>query len=78
MPAERRLTTVRKSVPWRTVWIVAVSLFQAGRSRLERNLSPEERRELTNLMTKSKGRRSNLTARQRQRFVELVKKAALG
>jgi hypothetical protein len=77
------MVTVRKSVPrskipWKTVWVAAVTLFKAGRSRLERNLSQGERRELGSLMTKSKGKRSNLTARQRQRFVELVKKGVFG
>ena len=65
-------------IPWKKIWIAAVWLSRTGKARLERNLSPEERQELTRLMTRSKGRRSNLSSRQQQRFVELVRQAFLG
>lgn len=69
-----RFTTAR----WRVVWTVAVWLFKQGRDRLNRNLSEPERRDLWELMRKSKGRRSNLSSREQDRFRKLVKRAALG
>jgi hypothetical protein len=65
-------------IPWKKIWIAAVWLSRTGKARLERNLSPEERQELTRLMTRSKGRRSNLSSRQQQRFVQLVRQAFFG
>lgn len=67
-----------KRVPWKRVWASAVMAYQYGSKRLEKNLSASERRELRELMATAKGRKRNLTARQRKRFVALVKKGALG
>ncbi len=64
--------------PWKRVFAVAAWLFSAGRARLEKNLTKKEREELTKLMLRSRGRPSNLTARQRTRFRRLVNKAATG
>jgi hypothetical protein len=64
--------------PWKRVFAVAMWLFSAGKGRLEKNLTKKEREELTQLMIKSKGKPSNLTARQRTRFRRLVNKAATG
>ena len=63
---------------WRAVWTVAVWLFKQGRDRLNRNLEPNERSDLWNLMRKSKGRRSNLSGREQERFRRLVKMAVTG
>ena len=63
---------------WRAVWGVAVWLFKQGRDRLNRNLAEGERRELWELMRKSKGRRSNLSHREQDRFRALVKRAVTG
>ena len=53
-------------------------LYTQGKKRLEKNLTKKERGELTNLMTKSKGRPSKLTERQRTRFRRLVYKGVTG
>ena len=63
---------------WRAVWTVAVWLFKQGRDRLNRNLEPDERRDLWELMRKSKGRRANLSVREQDRFRKLVKMAVTG
>ncbi|MBA3261317.1 MAG: hypothetical protein H0T69_02345 [Thermoleophilaceae bacterium] len=64
--------------PWGRVFAVATWLFTVGKGRLEKNLTKKERGELTKLMTKSKGKPSNLTERERTRFRRLVYKAATG
>jgi hypothetical protein len=58
--------------------VVAQWLYRHGRERVERNLSERERRELWDLMKRSKGRPVNLSSRQRDRFVALVRQAARG
>ena len=67
-----------RSVPWARLALAARWLFTHGRGLLERNLTAAQRRELADLLGKSKGRRSNLTHRQRERFVTLVKQAFFG
>ena len=67
-----------RSVPWARLAFAAQWLFIHGRGLLERNLTAAQRRELADLLGKSKGRRSNLTPRQRERFVALVKQAFFG
>jgi hypothetical protein len=59
-------------------WLVATWLYKNGRERLERNLAPEERRDLWNLMKKSGGRPANLSGRERDSFRELVRQAVTG
>jgi hypothetical protein len=59
-------------------WLVAQWLYRHGRERLERNLDARERAQLWELMRKSKGRPANLSARERDRFVRLVRQAARG
>jgi hypothetical protein len=65
-------------VPWARVWVTAVWLVRKAWDRVQKNLSEAERRELTELMRKSKGRRSNLTAKEQERFRLLVRQAAIG
>ncbi len=69
-----RFATVR----WRVALDVARWLFKQGRERLNRNLSPEERGELWDLMKRSKGRRANLSPGEQSRFMDLVKQGATG
>ena len=67
-----------RRIPWQTLWAAALWAFNKGRERLEANLNQRERTELRNLMTKSRGRRSNLTTRDEERFRKLVRKALTG
>jgi hypothetical protein len=59
-------------------WLVAQWLYRHGRERLQNNLDAPERTELWQLMKKSKGRPANLSARERNRFIALVRQAARG
>lgn len=63
---------------WLITWQLAMWLYRQGRDRLERNLGPDERRELGRLMRRSKGRRANLTGAEQQRFRDLVRQAVSG
>jgi hypothetical protein len=63
---------------WKAVWSVALWLFKQGRDRLNRNLTPDERRDLWDLMRKSKGRHANLSAREQDRFRAMVRKGVTG
>ncbi|HKG35468.1 MAG TPA: hypothetical protein VKA89_03410 [Solirubrobacterales bacterium] len=69
---------VARRFPWMRAWLVAQWLYRHGRERLERNLDERERRELWQLSRKSKGRPANLSGRERDRFVKLVRQAARG
>jgi hypothetical protein len=72
-----KLVTRGKAIPW-------LALYQSGRwiyghgRRAWNNLEPRERRRLGDLLRKSKGRRSNLSARERDQLLSLVKKAVTG
>ena len=67
-----------KRVPWMKVWAAAVWLVAKGRARVKDNLTEAERKELRKVVTKSKGRPSNLSQRDRDRVKRIVKKAAVG
>ena len=67
-----------KKIPWKRVWVASLWLFSEGRARLEKNLSPGERSELSELIKRSKGLPTNLTPRQRDRFRELVGRGIRG
>ena len=69
---------VWRRIPWTRLWLVSVWLYQKGRDRLEKNLSHKERRELLELMRKSKARPGHLSPKQRERFRSLVRQAATG
>jgi hypothetical protein len=73
-----KLLPLVMKTPWTRAFSVAAWLFSAGKARLDENLTEKERGELAKLMVKSKGRRANLTERQRTRFRRLVNKAATG
>jgi hypothetical protein len=64
-------------VQWAALYEAGKFAYRHGK-RMYGNLSPAERERLGQLMTKSKGRRSNLTEREQRRVWELVKKAATG
>jgi hypothetical protein len=65
-------------IRWVVVWRAARWLYRAGRDRLAENLSKAQRQELWELMRKSKGRRGNLSKKEQERFVALVRKAIFG
>jgi hypothetical protein len=73
-----KLLPLFMKTPWTRVFAVAAWLFTVGKGRLEKNLTKKERGELTKLLTKSKGKPSHLTPRQRTRLRRLVYKAATG
>jgi hypothetical protein len=62
-----------RRVPWTKVWAAVIWLSTVGRGYWDR-LAPSERRQVLDLMIKSKGRRSNLTNREQDRLVRLLNK----
>lgn len=64
--------TAGRLSPWGRALAVAELAMLAHRHL--RNLEPGEPGELRGLLVKSKGRRSNLTEKERSRFMELVRK----
>ncbi len=73
-----KLLPLMMRTPWTRVFAVGTWLLTTGKQRLDRNLVKKERGELVKLMTKSKGRPSNLTDREKTRLRRLVYKAATG
>ncbi len=59
----------------RAALALAAWLVRKAKERLDRNLSAREQREVRTLLAKSKGRRKNLTERERERLMYLVRKA---
>ena len=68
-----RVLKAARRVPWTKVWAAVIWMSTVGRKYWDR-LTPAERRELLDLMRKSRGRRSNLSKRQRDRLVKLFDK----
>ena len=68
-----RASTVR----WLALYETARMVYGHGRRAWD-NLEPSERESIGNLLRKSKGRRSNLSDRERDRLWTLVKKAVTG
>jgi hypothetical protein len=68
-----RVLAALRSVPWSRVLAAIAWLNTAGRRYWDR-LTPAERREVLDLAAKSKGRRSNLTKKEQDRLVELLRK----
>ena len=66
-----------RRVPWTKVWAAVIWLATVGREYWDR-LTPKERRELLDLMVKSKGSRSNLTSKEQGRLIELFNKIRRG
>jgi hypothetical protein len=59
-----------RRVPWTKVWAAVLWLSTVGRKYWDR-LSSAERKEVLDLMLKSKGSRSNLTGKEQDRLVRL-------
>jgi hypothetical protein len=76
--AKRGARFARRHVPWSLVWAASVWLVEKGRERMQANLTKKERSELVNLVTKSKGRPSNLAQRDRTRLKHIAGKAIRG
>ena len=72
-----RVIAAARRVPWVKVWAVVVWLATSGREYWNR-LAPKERKELLDLMVKSKGRRSNLSKREQDRVFALLNKVREG
>jgi hypothetical protein len=66
-----------RTVQWLALYETARVAYGHGK-RAWNNLEPAERESLGKLLRKSKGRRSNLTDRERDELWSLVKKAATG
>jgi hypothetical protein len=66
-----------RAINWIALYEAAKFVYGRGRRSWE-NLTPSERAEIGRMLRKSKGRRGNLTERERDRLWTLVKKAATG
>jgi hypothetical protein len=66
-----------KAIPWLALYQSGKWIYGHGR-RAWNNLEPRERQRLGDLLRKSKGRRSNLSARERDQLLSLVKKGVTG
>jgi hypothetical protein len=73
-----KLLPLMMRTPWTRVFAVGTWLLTTGKKRLDQNLVQKERGELVKLMTKSKGKPSNLTDQEKTRLRRLVYKAATG
>lgn len=78
MPSTAPVVNLAKRIPWTRAWILAQWLYRHGSDRVRKNLDESDRSELWRLFAKSKGKRANLTSREQQRFIDLVKQAARG
>jgi hypothetical protein len=67
-----------RRVPWKLVWALALGLVEKGQERVKQNLTQKERQELISLVTKSRGRPSNLPQRDRTRIKNIVGTAIRG
>jgi hypothetical protein len=72
-----RLVTRGKAIPWLALYESGKWIYGHGKQAWE-NLDPPERERLGDLLRKSKGRRSNLSTRERDELRSLVKKAVTG
>ena len=75
--AMSRLFARGRAVPWLTLYATGKWIYGHGR-RAWNNLDAGERQKLGELVRKSKGRRANLSKRERDEFSSLVKKAVTG
>jgi hypothetical protein len=72
-----RLVTRGRAIPWLALYESGKWVYGRGRRAWE-NLEQPERERLGGLLRKSKGRRSNLSTRERDELWSLVKKAVTG
>jgi hypothetical protein len=75
--AVSRLFARGRAIPWLTLYTSARWIYGHGR-RAWNNLEAGERERLGGLLRKSKGRRSNLSKRERDELLSLVRKAVTG
>ena len=66
-----------RAVSWTALYKSATWLYGKGQQFWD-NLTNAERSELGDILRKSKGRRANLTSKERDRLKELVKKGFKG
>ena len=66
-----------RALNWVALYEAAKFVYGHGKRSWEK-LTPSERAEIGRMIRKSKGRRANLTDRERDRLWKLVKKAATG
>jgi hypothetical protein len=71
------LVTRGRAIPWLALYESGRWIYGHGR-RAWGNLESGEREKVGALVRKSKGRRSNLSTRERDELWSLVKKAAIG
>ena len=67
-----------RRIPWKVVWAIALWLVKKGQKRVQENLTQSEQRDLLNLVTKSRGRPSNLSNGDRTRIKNIVGTAVRG
>jgi hypothetical protein len=72
-----KLVARGRTIQWLALYETARVVYSQGK-RVWDNLEPAERESLGKLVRKSKGRRSNLSDRERDQLWSLVKKAATG
>ena len=72
-----RLVARGRTVQWMALYETARVVYRQGRRAWD-NLEPPERERIGTLVRTSKGRRSNLTERERGELWTLVKKAVTG
>ena len=72
-----RLFARGRAVPWLTLYATGKWIYGHGR-RAWNNLDAGERQKLGELVRKSKGRRANLSKRERDELGSLVKTAVTG
>ena len=72
-----RLFARGRAIPWLTLYASGKWIYEHGR-RAWNNLEAGERQRLGGLLRKSKGRRSNLSNRERDELLSLVRKAVTG
>ena len=77
MPGISRLVTRGRAIPWLALYESGKWIYVHGRRAWE-NLDPPERERLGDLLRKSRGRRSNLSTRERDELRSFVKKAVTG
>ena len=76
--ARKAAPRIWRRIPWKVVWAIALWLVKKGQERVQENLTQREQRELLNLVTKSRGRASNLSQRDRTRIKNIVGTAVRG
>ena len=76
--ARKAAPAIWRRIPWKAVWAIALWLVNKGQERVKENLTQKEQRELLNLVTKSRGRPSNLSQHDRTRIKNIVGTAVRG